>query len=82
VLKNKQTREQLAYWILVSLNVLIPAVEIVGYVLYNTALILQGEASKFIAQILNAANMMVYMIEIVSGVLLLHGVCMIRKTIR
>jgi len=67
---------------MVSLNVLIPAVEIVGYVLYNTALLLRGEVSKFTAQILNAANMMVYLIDIISGVLLLHGVCMIRKTIR
>jgi len=80
--RNSQNRGKIAYCILISLNILFPAAEIVAYVFYDISYFLKGEESKLISKIISAASFSVYIIEIVSGVLLMNVVRSMIKTIR
>jgi len=80
--ENEQRREKIITWILLSLNVLFPVIETVFELLfYTTYFIRKQQASNDITQILNSASLMVCVIQIASGVLLVHGVIKIRKSI-
>ena len=80
--ENEQRREKIITWILLSLNVLFPVIETVFELLfYTTYFIRKQQASNDITQILNSASLMVCVIQIASGVLLVHGVIKIIKSI-
>ena len=64
------------------MNILFPVIETVFELLfYTTYFIRKKQASDEITQILTSASLMVCVIQIASGVLLVHGVIKIRKSI-
>jgi len=64
------------------LNVLFPFIETLFYLLFNTTYFIRiQQPSDEITLILTSASLMVCVIQIASGVLLVHGVIKIRKSI-